>query len=140
MGTWKGVGASRLLFFDRGDEMQKSREGMLKGILYQVLSTRRNLITTVFAKFFEAAWPPPTPFTSEVMAGMPEYENDLADIRRLLGQTAAHLKAYRIMRRPLSSYARESSLAISGSPGGTGPLLDRVVVGPKYVVERVECL
>jgi len=47
-------------FFDRGDEMQKSREGMLRGILYQVLSTRRNLITTVFAKFFEAAWPPPT--------------------------------------------------------------------------------
>ncbi len=42
-------------FNDRGNDDQKSREGMLRSILYQVLDTRRDLIPEVFSqwKFFE---------------------------------------------------------------------------------------
>ncbi|CZR51417.1 uncharacterized protein PAC_01293 [Phialocephala subalpina] len=39
-------------FFDRGDKDQSSREGMLRSILHQVLSTRRDLIPKVFSQFF----------------------------------------------------------------------------------------
>ncbi|KAH8762740.1 hypothetical protein F5882DRAFT_477025 [Hyaloscypha sp. PMI_1271] len=46
-------------FFDRGDKDQKSREGMLRSILYQVLSTRRDLIPKVFGKFLVRELPQP---------------------------------------------------------------------------------
>ncbi|KAE8454517.1 hypothetical protein EG329_000140 [Mollisiaceae sp. DMI_Dod_QoI] len=39
-------------FFDRGDNNQKSREGMLRSILYQALSSRRDLVRKVFGQFF----------------------------------------------------------------------------------------
>ncbi|KEF52071.1 uncharacterized protein A1O9_12061, partial [Exophiala aquamarina CBS 119918] len=44
-------------FFERGDVDQKSREGMLRSILHQVLSTRRDLIPKVFGQFFESTLP-----------------------------------------------------------------------------------
>jgi hypothetical protein len=35
-------------FFERGDVLQKSREGLLRSLLYQVLSQKRDLISLVF--------------------------------------------------------------------------------------------
>lgn len=49
-------------FFDRGDKDQKSREGMLRSILHQVLSTRRDLIPRVFSQFFGNTLPLPQQF------------------------------------------------------------------------------
>src|SRR2546421_10368342 len=49
-------------FFDRGDKDQKSREGMLRSILHQVLSTRRDLIPKVFGQFFGNELPLPQHF------------------------------------------------------------------------------
>ena len=46
-------------FFDRGDKDQKSREGMLRSILHQVLNTRRDLIPKVFGQFFGDILPLP---------------------------------------------------------------------------------
>jgi hypothetical protein len=51
-------------FFDRGGKHQKSREGMLRSILNQVLSTRRDLIRKVFGQFFGDKAPLPQRFTS----------------------------------------------------------------------------
>lgn len=51
-------------FFDRGDQYQKSREGMLRSILYQVLNPRHDLIPTVFSKFFANKLPLPQDFTT----------------------------------------------------------------------------
>ncbi|KAB5582811.1 hypothetical protein GE09DRAFT_1017972 [Coniochaeta sp. 2T2.1] len=38
--------------FERGSKLQKSREGMLRSILYQILSRDRNLISVAFDKYF----------------------------------------------------------------------------------------
>lgn len=51
-------------FFDRGDQHQKSREGMLRSILYQVLSPRHDLIPKVFGKFFTNKLPLPQGFSN----------------------------------------------------------------------------
>jgi len=39
-------------FFDRGNDNQKSREGMLRNILYQILDHRRELLPMVFGQYF----------------------------------------------------------------------------------------
>lgn len=49
-------------FFDRGNNDQQSREGMLRSILHQVLSTRRDLIPKVFGQFFGDELPLPQRF------------------------------------------------------------------------------
>lgn len=51
-------------FFDRGDKDQKSREGMLRSILHQVLSTRRDIIPKIFGQFFGNNLPLPQRFTA----------------------------------------------------------------------------
>jgi len=51
-------------FFDRGDKDQKSREGMLRSILYQVLNPQRDLIPKVFNKFFTNKLPLSQEFTT----------------------------------------------------------------------------
>ncbi|OIW24734.1 hypothetical protein CONLIGDRAFT_584296, partial [Coniochaeta ligniaria NRRL 30616] len=38
--------------FERGSKLQKSREGMLRSILYQILSRDRDLISVAFDKYF----------------------------------------------------------------------------------------
>ncbi|KAK3291981.1 uncharacterized protein B0H64DRAFT_408650 [Chaetomium fimeti] len=48
-------------FLERGDNLQKSREGMIRSILYQVLGQRRDLIRVAFPTFF--SWVPPRPET-----------------------------------------------------------------------------
>ncbi|KAI0380994.1 hypothetical protein F5Y04DRAFT_89449 [Hypomontagnella monticulosa] len=50
--------------FEGGNRIQKSYEGFLRSVLYQILSARRDLIRIAFASFFDAPWPPPVLFTS----------------------------------------------------------------------------
>ncbi|KAL7626664.1 hypothetical protein AAE478_003438 [Parahypoxylon ruwenzoriense] len=50
--------------FEGGNRIQKSYEGFLRSILYQVLSTRRDLIRVAFPSFFDGPWPPSVLFTS----------------------------------------------------------------------------
>ncbi|KAI1099995.1 hypothetical protein F4804DRAFT_345065 [Jackrogersella minutella] len=50
--------------FEGGNRIQKSYEGFLRSILYQILSVRRDLIRVAFPSFFECDWPPPVLFTS----------------------------------------------------------------------------
>jgi hypothetical protein len=53
-----------IYFFEGGNQIQKSWEGMLRSILYQILSQRPELIMLAFPSFFNNPWPPPIPFTS----------------------------------------------------------------------------
>ncbi|KAI1417468.1 hypothetical protein F5Y13DRAFT_184815 [Hypoxylon sp. FL1857] len=51
--------------FEGGNKIQKSYEGFLRSILYQILSARRDLIKIAFPSFFDDdSWPPPVLFTS----------------------------------------------------------------------------
>ncbi|KAI5864559.1 hypothetical protein GGS23DRAFT_604182 [Durotheca rogersii] len=50
--------------FEGGNRIQKSYEGFLRSVLYQILSTRRDLIRVAFPSFFDCPWPPPVLFTS----------------------------------------------------------------------------
>ncbi|KAI2626455.1 hypothetical protein GGR54DRAFT_591031 [Hypoxylon sp. NC1633] len=50
--------------FEGGNRIQKSYEGFLRSVLYQILSTRRDLIKVAFPSFFDCTWPPPVLFTS----------------------------------------------------------------------------
>jgi hypothetical protein len=54
-------------FYERGGEDQKSREGMLRSILHQILKTRRRLISKVFSKFFKHLPP--------LLEGLTSWEN-----------------------------------------------------------------
>lgn len=49
--------------FEGGNRIQKSYEGFLRSVLYQILSARRDLIKVAFPSFFDGPWPPPVLFT-----------------------------------------------------------------------------
>ncbi|KAH8647234.1 hypothetical protein BX600DRAFT_518512 [Xylariales sp. PMI_506] len=50
--------------FEGGDRIQKSYEGFLRSVMYQILSERRDLIRIAFPSFFQGPWPPQVLFTS----------------------------------------------------------------------------
>ncbi|KAI4870840.1 hypothetical protein F4820DRAFT_146456 [Hypoxylon rubiginosum] len=50
--------------FEGGNRIQKSYEGFLRSVMYQILSARRDLIKVAFPSFFDGPWPPPVLFTS----------------------------------------------------------------------------
>ncbi|KAI1374940.1 hypothetical protein F4677DRAFT_148348 [Hypoxylon crocopeplum] len=50
--------------FEGGNRIQKSYEGFLRSVLYQILSARRDLIKVAFPSFYDCPWPPPVLFTS----------------------------------------------------------------------------
>ncbi|KAI1075343.1 hypothetical protein F5B20DRAFT_585310 [Whalleya microplaca] len=50
--------------FEGGNRIQKSYEGFLRSVMYQILSVRRDLIRIAFPSFFDCSWPPPVLFTS----------------------------------------------------------------------------
>ncbi|KAI0599515.1 hypothetical protein F4775DRAFT_550210 [Biscogniauxia sp. FL1348] len=50
--------------FEGGNRIQKTYEGFLRSVLYQILSARRDLIRMAFPSFFDCPWPPPVQFTS----------------------------------------------------------------------------
>ncbi|KAI0190498.1 hypothetical protein EV127DRAFT_389113 [Xylaria flabelliformis] len=55
---------ARFFMFEGGNRIQKTYEGFLRSTLYQILSTRRDLIKVAFPSFFDCSWPPPVQFTS----------------------------------------------------------------------------
>jgi hypothetical protein len=55
---------ARFFMFEGGNRIQKTYEGFLRSTLYQILSTRRDLIKIAFPSFFDCPWPPPVQFTS----------------------------------------------------------------------------
>ncbi|KAI1328233.1 hypothetical protein F5Y16DRAFT_369777 [Xylariaceae sp. FL0255] len=54
----------RFFMFEGGSRIQKTYEGFLRSVLYQILSTHRDLIKIAFPSFFDGPWPPPVQFTS----------------------------------------------------------------------------
>ncbi|ORY59728.1 uncharacterized protein BCR38DRAFT_326985, partial [Pseudomassariella vexata] len=64
---WAGnsdVVMTSMFLFEAGSQIQKSREGILRSALYQIFSTRPDLMSIAFPSFFGCAWPPPTPFNT----------------------------------------------------------------------------
>ncbi|KAI0975557.1 hypothetical protein F4678DRAFT_483832 [Xylaria arbuscula] len=55
---------ARFFMFEGGNRIQKTYEGFLRSVLYQILSIRRDLIKVAFPSFFDCPWPPPVQFTS----------------------------------------------------------------------------
>ncbi|KAI0149549.1 hypothetical protein GGR57DRAFT_224394 [Xylariaceae sp. FL1272] len=55
---------ARFFMFEGGSRIQKTYEGFLRSVLYQIFSTRRDLIKVAFPSFFDCSWPPPVQFTS----------------------------------------------------------------------------
>jgi hypothetical protein len=54
-----------IFFFEGGNQIQKSYEGLLRSVLFQILSPRPELIKVAFPSFFHGPWPPPdAPFTA----------------------------------------------------------------------------
>ncbi|ORY57506.1 uncharacterized protein BCR38DRAFT_449277 [Pseudomassariella vexata] len=49
---------------ESGSHVQRSREGILRGILFQILSIRQDLIPICFPSFIKGPWPPPVPFNT----------------------------------------------------------------------------
>ncbi|CAJ2503565.1 Uu.00g109590.m01.CDS01 [Anthostomella pinea] len=50
--------------FEGGNRIQKTYEGFLRSVLYQILSARQDLIRVAFPSFYDCPWPPPVQFTS----------------------------------------------------------------------------
>ncbi|AEO69876.1 uncharacterized protein THITE_2120635 [Thermothielavioides terrestris NRRL 8126] len=50
-------------FLDRGNDLQKSREGLLRSLLCQILGERRDLVPVAFPTFFGSVPVPPTSAT-----------------------------------------------------------------------------
>ncbi|KAK9423371.1 hypothetical protein SUNI508_04265 [Seiridium unicorne] len=53
-----------VFLFEAGSQIQKSREGILRSILWQILSPRPELIYTAFPTYFGCSWPPDEPFNT----------------------------------------------------------------------------
>ncbi|KAH6646051.1 hypothetical protein BKA67DRAFT_583055 [Truncatella angustata] len=53
-----------VFLFEAGSQIQKSQEGILRSILWQILSPRPELIYKAFPGFFGGSWPPDEPFNT----------------------------------------------------------------------------
>ncbi|KAI1777646.1 hypothetical protein F4818DRAFT_320576 [Hypoxylon cercidicola] len=86
--------------FEGGNRIQKSYEGFLRSVLYQILSTRRDLIKVAFPSFFDGPWPPPVLFTSinNLNQGFYSLFAHMSETLRLLVFIDG-LDEYRIMER-----------------------------------------
>ncbi|KAI1850244.1 hypothetical protein JX265_002140 [Neoarthrinium moseri] len=65
--AWAGDGEllmAAVYLFEAGSQIQKSREGILRSILWQILSIKPDLIYIAFPSFFGSAWPPSEPFNT----------------------------------------------------------------------------
>lgn len=87
-------------YYEGGSRLQKSYEGFLRSILYQILSNRRDLIKVAFPSFFDGPWPPPVLFTSASNLNMAFYSlfARMSERLRLLICIDA-LDEYRIVER-----------------------------------------
>ncbi|KAI0018108.1 hypothetical protein F4780DRAFT_540142 [Xylariomycetidae sp. FL0641] len=86
--------------FEGGSRIQKTYEGFLRSILYQLLSARRDLIKVAFPHFYDCDWPPPVQFTSwsNLNAGFYSLFAHMSERLRLLVFIDG-IDEYRIMER-----------------------------------------
>ena len=68
---------------DGGDKLQKSREGLLRSLLYQLLKANRHLIPAVFKSLFASSSPIPISFTtwSKLSAALKSTLDQLGDTK-----------------------------------------------------------
>ncbi|TLD17880.1 uncharacterized protein PgNI_00082 [Pyricularia grisea] len=53
-----------VFLFEAGSYVQKSREGILRGMLYQILTQKPEFIPICFPSFMQGPWPPKVPFNT----------------------------------------------------------------------------
>ncbi|KAF3000395.1 hypothetical protein E8E14_000165 [Neopestalotiopsis sp. 37M] len=67
---WGGENSTVLMISaylcESGEQIQKSREGILRSLLYQIFSARPDFIPLCFPSFMDGPWPPPIPFNTTV--------------------------------------------------------------------------
>lgn len=63
-----------VFLFEAGSYVQKSREGILRGVLYQILTQKPELVSVCFPSFMEGPWPPPVPFNTTVNLSQAFYQ------------------------------------------------------------------
>lgn len=110
-----------VFLFEGGSHIQKSREGVLRSILYQILTPRRDLISIAFPSFFGCEWPPATPFNTIINLSQAFYSLFAYDSQRLkLCVFMDGLDEYRIMDR--KDYYKEEDFALvyDGEQGDAG--------------------
>lgn len=110
-----------VFLFEGGSHIQKSREGILRSVLYQILTPRRDLISVAFPSFFGCDWPPPTPFNTIINLSQAFYALFADDTQKLnLCFFVDGLDEYRIMDR--KDYYKEEDFALvyDGEEGDAG--------------------
>jgi hypothetical protein len=63
-----------VFLFEAGSYVQKSREGILRGVLYQILTQKPDLVPICFPSFMQGPWPPPVPFNTTVNLSQAFYQ------------------------------------------------------------------
>lgn len=110
-----------VFLFEGGSHIQKSREGILRSVLYQILTPRRDLISVAFPSFFGCEWPPATPFNTIINLSQAFYSLFAHDSQRLkLCIFVDGLDEYRIMDRKDYYKAEDFALVYDGDEGDAG--------------------
>ena len=109
-----------VFLFEGGSHIQKSREGILRSILYQILTPRRDLISIAFPSFFGCEWPPPTPFNTIINLSQAFYSLFSHEGKLSICFFIDGLDEYRIMDR--KDYYKEEDFALvyDGEEGDAG--------------------
>lgn len=63
-----------VFLFEAGSYVQKSREGILRGVLYQILTQKPDLVPICFPSFMQGQWPPTVPFNTTVNLSQAFYQ------------------------------------------------------------------
>ncbi|TLS20914.1 uncharacterized protein PpBr36_10715 [Pyricularia pennisetigena] len=63
-----------VFLFEAGSYVQKSREGILRGMLYQILTQKPEFIPVCFPSFMQGPWPPRVPFNTTVNLSQAFYQ------------------------------------------------------------------
>ncbi|RYP63764.1 hypothetical protein DL770_009311 [Monosporascus sp. CRB-9-2] len=110
-----------VFLFEGGSHIQKSREGILRSVLYQILTQRRDLIAVAFPSFFGCEWPPAAPFNTVINLSQAFYSLFAHDSQRLkLCIFVDGLDEYRIMDRKDYYTDADFALVYDGDEGDAG--------------------
>ncbi len=110
-----------MFLFEGGSHIQKSREGILRSALYQILTPRRDLISVAFPSFFGCEWPPATPFNTIINLSQAFYSLFAHDSQKLkLCIFVDGLDEYRIMERKDIYTDEDFALYYDGDEGDAG--------------------
>lgn len=122
------AGSSQLIvasmfLFEGGGHLQKSREGILRAILFQVLTARPELVSVCFPSHITGPWPPSSPFNTVVNLSQAFYQlfSRMGKTLRLALFIDA-LDEYRIADQDYGA-ADNASVSMDGSTEGSSALL-----------------